>query len=279
MNLDHTLEKRIMRKRSARPVLCSPLLALVGKRTPKNLEILMLVFLSWSGDRSKAVADAVSSWLSQVVQAVEPWLSRDIAKGTRWGPEVADKLEKSRVGIVCLTPENLDERWILFEAGALSKTKDAYVCTLLLDVKPIDVKDPLSQFQHTQAEKDDVKRLIGTINRAVGASDEKALADALLDEVFETNWPRLADRLDKIRSSNPLPDKVRSERELLEEMLEILRRQEYRLGQTPSSEIFSDLREEAKRILRRTRAKQRAEALGLSLDEELKPSDSSNGEA
>src|SRR5947209_2677734 len=83
------------------------------------------------------------------VHPVEPWLSRDIAKGTRWGPEVADKLEKSRVGIVCLTPENLDERWILFEAGALSKTKDAYVCTLLLDVKPIDVKEPLSQFHHT----------------------------------------------------------------------------------------------------------------------------------
>lgn len=75
----------------------------------------MLVFLSWSGDRSKAVAEALAAWLGQVVQAVEPWLSRDIAKGTRWGSEVADRLEKSRVGIVCLTPENLDAPWILFE--------------------------------------------------------------------------------------------------------------------------------------------------------------------
>ena len=38
-----------------------------------------------------------------------------------------------------------DARWILSEAGALSKTKDARVCNLLLDVKPADVVDPLAQ--------------------------------------------------------------------------------------------------------------------------------------
>lgn len=189
----------------------------------------MLVFLSWSGDRSKAVADALSTWLSQVIQATEPWLSRDIAKGARWGPEVADRLEKSKVGIVCLTPENLDERWILFEAGALSKTKNARVCTFLLDLKPVDVEEPLSQFQHTQANKEDMKRLVQTINQAVHANAEKSLTDSILEEVFETNWPRVAECFEKIRASAPsVPDKIRSERELLEEILEMLRRQERR---------------------------------------------------
>src|SRR5688572_19220319 len=109
----------------------------------------MEVFLSWSGERSKAVAETLSVWLGQVIQAVDPWISSDIEKGARWNPEIAARLEQSRVGIICLTKENLDAKWILFESGALSKTKDAYVCTLLLDIDPSDVEQPLGQFQHT----------------------------------------------------------------------------------------------------------------------------------
>ncbi|HXQ39553.1 MAG TPA: hypothetical protein VN843_36480, partial [Anaerolineales bacterium] len=66
----------------------------------------MLVFLSWSGHKSQIVAEGLQNWLSQVIQAVEPWLSADIDKGLRWGPEVANRLERSKVGIICLTREN-----------------------------------------------------------------------------------------------------------------------------------------------------------------------------
>ncbi len=83
----------------------------------------MKVFISWSGERSKAVAQAWHDWLPNVIQAVEPWMSEtDIAKGARWGMDMARELDETRVGIICLTPENLNAPWILFEAGALSKT-------------------------------------------------------------------------------------------------------------------------------------------------------------
>lgn len=120
----------------------------------------MLVFLSWSGSKSKAVAEALKQWLVQVIQAVDPWLSCDIAKGVRWNDEVSAKLEASKFGIICLTRENLDARRILFEAGAISKVKDALVCTLLLDITPSEVEQPLSQFQHTSIEKNDFRKLM-----------------------------------------------------------------------------------------------------------------------
>ena len=44
----------------------------------------------------------------------------DIQKGSRGHFELAGALEGVRHGIVCLTPENLGEPWVLFEAGALS---------------------------------------------------------------------------------------------------------------------------------------------------------------
>lgn len=189
----------------------------------------MLVFLSWSGERSHAVAEALKLWLGQTIQAVQPWLSADIEKGSRWGSEIAAKLELSTVGIVCLTRDNLDSRWLLFEAGALSKERGTYACTFLLDVNPQDVEPPLSQFQHTLYSKHDVRRLVETINAAAARAGERALDSATLNGVFETFWPQLDEQLRNIASVTIATEKTpRSQSELLNEILNITRAMERR---------------------------------------------------
>ena len=95
--------------------------------------LVMKVFMSWSGERSRALANALGPWLRQVVQSVEPWMSNRIGKGMRSGTEIAGALDNARAGIICVTAENLESAWINFEAGALSKTPDIRVCTVLLD--------------------------------------------------------------------------------------------------------------------------------------------------
>jgi hypothetical protein len=198
----------------------------------------MLVFLSWSGHRSKAVALALESWLSQVIQAVEPWISTDIEKGLRWSPEISLNLELSKVGIVCLTPENLKAPWVLFEAGAISKTKDAHVCTLLFDLESANVEQPLGQFQHTRAVKADVWELVKTVNNKLEKAEEKGLKESVLEKAFEKYWPDLESKLAEIKElPTPQTEKIRPDRELLEEILEILRRQERRSVMMPEVEI------------------------------------------
>ena len=201
----------------------------------------MQVFFSWSGARSKAVATHFADWLSQVVQTVDPWISSDIDKGTRWSPEVSGRLEGSRVGVVCLTRENLNSPWILFEAGALSKTKDAYVCTLLLDLLPTDVQQPLGQFQHTTRDKKDIYQLVRTINKAVERGSERALPEQRLDEVFETYWPKLEASLESIarQDHEEKATAPRTERELLEELLELSRANERRLAILSNSALHT----------------------------------------
>jgi TIR domain len=82
----------------------------------------MKVFISWSGVRSTAVAQTLHDWLPQVMNAVEPWMSsEDMRKGSLWRLTLAEELESTHVGVICLTPENLRAPWLLFEAGALSK--------------------------------------------------------------------------------------------------------------------------------------------------------------
>jgi hypothetical protein len=184
----------------------------------------MKVFLSWSGHQSRLVAQTFGKWISQVVQVVDPWMSADIDKGVRWAQEITSGLEESRVGIICLTPDNLNAPWILFEAGALSKTKGAHVCTLLMGISPGDVDQPLGQFQHTSAEdKDDVLQLIRTINRQANEQGERALAEVVLEEVFEANWPRLSVDLKAAATARPSPRRKRSDRDVLEEILQTVR--------------------------------------------------------
>jgi len=49
----------------------------------------MKVFVSWSGEHSKAVASALQGWLEFFFQGVSFWMSdRDIQAGQRWGEEL-----------------------------------------------------------------------------------------------------------------------------------------------------------------------------------------------
>ena len=85
----------------------------------------MKVFLSWSGEQSRRIAEVFKEWIPSVIQAVKPYFSpEDIAKGARWSKEISQELEESKVGILFLTKDNLGAPWLLFEAGALSKSME-----------------------------------------------------------------------------------------------------------------------------------------------------------
>lgn len=182
----------------------------------------MKIFLSWSGEKSKYIAENLSNWLEQVLQVAEPWISTDIEKGKRWSNEIATELKESKVAIICLTNDNLDSNWIHFEAGAIAKTEDAYICTFLYNVNPTNVQQPLSQFQNTKFQKSDILKLIKTINNKIGISGGKPLKDSNLESVFNTFWPQLEEKLSKIPESKKSKI-IRTDRELLEESLQILR--------------------------------------------------------
>ena len=74
----------------------------------------MKVFLSWSGDVSKSVAESLRDWLPTIIQTVEPWMSsEDIDKGAFWSSNVATTLgEAGAAGIVCVTPDNQAAAWL-----------------------------------------------------------------------------------------------------------------------------------------------------------------------
>lgn len=181
----------------------------------------MKVFISWSGVRSRAVAELLSDWIKCVIQATKPWIStRDIDRGALWFTEINDQLKDTTVGIICITQENKNRPWLLFEAGALAKGLSSNrVCTFLIDLKPSDIEDPLAQFNHTLPDRESVWQLIRTLNGSLGTN---GLDDRILEQVFDTYWAQFEESFKKIIK---LPYDVekpetRSEKNLLSEILE-----------------------------------------------------------
>jgi len=183
------------------------------------------IFISWSGKRSLYIAKTLRDWLPNVIQAAVPFFSdEDIEKGTRGLTEVSKALEGMKIGIVCLTPENLNETWVNFEAGALSKMfsdDKARLCTYLLDVKPQQVKPPLGMFQWTRSEdKEDTRKLLYTINRAIS---EVPLSKDRLDGIFDTFWPQLETKLKQTPAPEKIVDVSRGPDEIMNEILSLCR--------------------------------------------------------
>ena len=212
----------------------------------------MKVFISWSGERSNKIAEVLKKWIKRVVQSVEPFVSsQDIEKGARWSTDIAKELQDSNFGILCVTKDNFQEPWLLFEAGALSKTMEkSLVVPLLFGIEPSDLSgSPLLQFQATLSSKDEIKKLVDTIN----AKSENRLDTHELDDIFEQWYPKLEEWLNEIPDVVPKKE-VTEEKEslgkssiVLEEILS-LSRDNQRLLRNPENNMLKEIAERIDRV-------------------------------
>ncbi|TXI19271.1 MAG: toll/interleukin-1 receptor domain-containing protein [Nitrosomonas sp.] len=192
------------------------------------------VFVSWSGPRRKQVATALTGWLRDVIQSLDIWMSeQDITPGARWNHELATQLNSTQFGILCLTPDNLNSGWLIFEAGALSKAiEESSVVPYRFGLKDTDVGPPLSQFQGVDTDREGTLKLVMKIHEATMSK----LAKERVEKAFEKYWPDLEKQL--VRISKNMPEKIRSERDILEELLELMRRAGSKELQTSLSKIL-----------------------------------------
>lgn len=192
---------------------------------------MVKVFISWSGERSRRVAEALRVWLPRVIQSIKPWMSdNDIEAGARWLAEVSKVLDDANIGIICVTPENLNSPWLHFEAGAISRALDeSRVYPVGLGLTPGQIKGPLSQFQAVALDQPGVLKVLSSLNKLLGAA---ALPEPELEAIFSVWWAELEKRLSEIPKSEA-PPVARSQSDQLEELLQLsrehLRRENVRL--------------------------------------------------
>ena len=92
--------------------------------TSKNKKRL---FISWSGENSKQIARGLKTVLEESFfnnTDLECFVSDvDISAGDDWSRKIKNELHNCKLGIVCITKENLRAPWIYFESGAIISHK------------------------------------------------------------------------------------------------------------------------------------------------------------
>jgi hypothetical protein len=249
--------------------------------TVDTLEDSLKIFISWSGSPSSELAEATRAWLQDVLQSVKPFVScADIEKGRRWTSEIAAELEDSNYGIICVAENNVDKPWLNFEAGALSRSiAQARVSPILFNVEPSSVTGPLTQFQFTQYERSDMRRLIGGINELT----EIPLESPRLESAFNRCWQELDNRVQRylasFESNGGTSGLVRRPEEMIAEILTIVRQQQLDAVWPPTAasdspylgEIITLLRTQEKFLSRIEVARSEARPIQLERSaEELK---------
>ena len=118
--------------------------------------------------------------------------AKSIESGKLSIQQIGEALETTNFGIICVTPENQHETWLNFEAGALGKAVGgggAHAIPLLIGFGSFaELGSPLNSLQAHMATKEDVHKIVATLNGALRAAKR---SDALLDASFEKWWPDL----------------------------------------------------------------------------------------
>lgn len=151
------------------------------------------VFISWSGKRSKHVAEALREWLPYVLQDVEPFVSSiNIQAGELWDDVIRERVRTSGFCILCVTSGNLRSEWLHYEAGAMREGMAIPVAPFLLGVGMEQLSGPFRRLQAKHADEAGTTELILSLGQAIKTSS----SEAFIRNAVSKNWGDLKSKLD-----------------------------------------------------------------------------------
>jgi hypothetical protein len=154
----------------------------------------MNIFISQTSGKSRSAAKTLKKWLIEEMQLGTPWMSTDIPGGDPWKETIRNALKEARIGILCLTAENLANQWIVYEAGAMYFSGIKVFPYVIDSSKFRDLPHPVKDLQGARADREGTESLVIEINRALGSQ----ISERRLLETFNSKWEILKQSLEII---------------------------------------------------------------------------------
>jgi predicted nucleotide-binding protein len=140
----------------------------------------MKVFISWSGELARQVANALRDWLPQVLHPVQAWLATDDpAPGQPWSEEIKDLHAETSVVLVCCTRENLASSNLNDEIAALTAAR-RLVIPVCVDVGVGELRGQIAGLSAVSLDAAGVGHLVRTLNSQLSEPVPARQLDAVL---------------------------------------------------------------------------------------------------
>ena len=182
----------------------------------------MKIFISWSGELSYTIAVLFSKWIPLMVQPVTTIVAAgEDKRGEAWFKKLMYQVKQTDFAIICLSMDNLNSPWLLFEAGVIANRLDqANVCKVLIgDLSENDIEPPLLNFQSAELKyKENIRKLVQKINQT---NETRMLSSNALNRAFDRGWPKLEDYCNRAVKKMQNREKIikpKTDYQLLEEI-------------------------------------------------------------
>ena len=197
----------------------------------------MQVYISCSGEASEALGKILRHWIKQFLPGVTPWtVSEDLPPGEDKFRKVREVLGDCHWGIICVTPENVTDQELHFEAGAIAKAfEKARVIPLLLHLELSELSRPLSNFRPQKVTKNDIWNIFLGISQVT----DNYLTSR--QELFNASWHQIEQDIKKIPINTSDCSESRPPNEILEDLVRAVRNLEHRLD-IPKNDALEELR-------------------------------------
>jgi hypothetical protein len=158
----------------------------------------MQIYISWSGPASFKIASILRDFIRDVLPGIETWVSsEDIKEGARWSNELVRILDQTSFKIICADPSNHQLNWFNFELGAIAKSTDKWnIKVFLFELKPGDLRGPLSHYQTVRVDKMDVRRLFEDIHANITGVQ---ISKAEMIESINHKWSDFMKGIENVR--------------------------------------------------------------------------------
>jgi hypothetical protein len=187
----------------------------------------MKLFISVSGEPSTCIGQAIFRAVGVGFQGMKPWLAKEkIDKGRMWREELGQELAGHAAGIFVLTRANQNKPWICFEAGAVAAlSRSQNVFTVCVDFPSADVEaGPLSAFQHTESNFEDLRRLAESINKLMPTPLESGLLETCAEAFAKSVMQEIEScRMRHGETSGSGVASTREDADMLRELIDLAR--------------------------------------------------------
>jgi len=153
----------------------------------------MSIFISWSGEVSRAVAYSLKDLMEKSLPGVRDNIFISIEhlrKGKKWRQKLDNALNEASVCLGIITQKNQCAPWLNYEIGAIAfnnaiEQDKKIICPLLYDFGTLIENHPFNNYQCSKIEKKELEKTFKEIGKLFNYRFDKGIFD-IAYEMFNT---------------------------------------------------------------------------------------------